>query len=93
MPGSIRYYQAIIGILLLCHGELKLNARVVRPGSHHLGGTALHWCASQRDDCAEAIEVLLTNGADATLIDAYGKTALEYAEEGGHTRVAAALRR
>ena len=67
-------------------------ARVVRPGSHFLGGTPLHWCARQKDDCAEVVAVLLKNGADATLTDAFGKTALQYAEEGGHSRVTEALR-
>ena len=68
------------------------NARVVRPGSEFLGATPLHWCARQKDDCAEAVAVLLKNGADAALTDAFGKTALQYAEEGGHARVAEALR-
>lgn len=76
--------------LLIDHGA-EVNARVSRPGSHHLGGTPLHWCARQKEDNAEVVEVLLKNGADTTLIDAFGKTALEYAEQGGHSRVAAAL--
>ena len=77
---------------LLIDAGVDVNARVDRPGSSHLGGTPLHWCARQKDDCAEAINVLLKNGADQSILDAFGKTALEYAEEGGHTRVAAALR-
>lgn len=67
-----------------------MNARVVRPGSSHLGGTPLHWCARQPEDCAEAAETLLKNGADPTLIDAFGKTALDYANE-GRPRIAAVL--
>lgn len=76
---------------LLIDAGAEVNAQVERPGSSHLGGTPLHWCARQREDCAEAIEVLLKNGADVTIIDAFGKTALQYAQEAGHKRVAAAL--
>ena len=79
-------------IQLLIDAGADVNARVLRPGSGHEGGTPLHWCARQRDDCGEAIEALLKNGAGPTLLDAFGKTALQYAEEGGHPRVAAALR-
>ncbi len=79
-------------VQLLIDAGAEVDARVVRPGSSHFGGTPLHWCARQRDDCAEAIEVLLRSGARADLIDAVGKTALEYAVEGGHARVAATLR-
>ncbi len=79
-------------IQLLIDAGADVDARVVRPGSEFLGGTPLHWCARQKDDCAEAVAALLKNGADPTLTDAFGKTALQYAEEGGHTRVAAALR-
>lgn len=56
-----------------------MNARVTRPGSHHLGATPLIWCAKQRDDCAEAASALLSLGADPVLTDAEGKTALDYA--------------
>ena len=77
---------------LLLNAGADVNARVVRPGSHHLGGTPLHWCARQKDDCAEVIAVLLKNGGDPTLTDAFGKTPLQYAEAAGHARVAEALR-
>ena len=79
-------------VQLLINAGADVNARVVRPGSPHLGGTPLHWCARQKDDCAEAIEVLLKNGGDPALTDAFGKTALQYAEESGHARVAEVLR-
>ena len=79
-------------VQLLIDAGADVNARVVRPGSHHLGGTPVHWCARQKDDCAEVIEVLLKNGGDPALTDAFGKTALQYAEAGGHARVAHALR-
>ncbi len=77
---------------MLIEAGANVNTQVDRPGSDHLGGTPLHWCARQRDDCAEAIEVLLKHGADPSILDAAGKRALDYAEERGHSRVAAALR-
>jgi cytohesin len=77
---------------MLIDAGADVNAQVSRPGSHHLGGTPLHWCARQPEDCAEAIEVLLKNGADPTILDAFGKTALDYSEERDHPRVAATLR-
>jgi ankyrin repeat protein len=77
---------------MLIDAGAEVNARIDRPGSSHLGGTPLHWCARQPEDCGKAIEVLLKNGGDPTIIDGFGKTALDYAEERGHSRVAAALR-
>lgn len=79
-------------VQLLIDAGADVNARVVRPGSEFLDGTPLHWCARQRDDSAEVVAVLLKNGADPNLTDAFGKTALQYAEEGGRARVAEALR-
>lgn len=76
---------------LLIDAGADVNARVQRPGSHHLGGTPLHWCARQPEDCREAAEVLLNHGADPTLQDAFGKTALDYASD-GKPRIAELLR-
>ena len=76
--------------LLVAHGA-KVNARVKKAGSHHLGGTPLIWCARQQDDSAVAAETLLELGADRALTDAQGKTALDWATELGHRRVAAVL--
>lgn len=59
-----------------------MNARVTRPGSHHLGATPLIWCAKQEDDSVEAACMLLDLGADPSLTDAIGKTALDYARPG-----------
>ena len=77
-------------VQLLIDAGAELNARVLQSGSHHLGGTPLHWCSRQREDCAEAAAVLLDNGADPSLLDAFGKTALDYAND-GRPRIAALL--
>ncbi len=77
-------------IQLLIDAGADVNARVQKVGSHHEGGTPLHWCSRQHEDCAEAAAVLLDNGADPSLLDAFGKTALDYANE-GRPRIAALL--
>jgi ankyrin repeat protein len=76
---------------MLVAAGADVNARVVKAGSSFLGGTALHWCARQRDDCAEAAQALLDLGGDRSIVDSFGKTALDYAREGKHDRVAAVL--
>jgi ankyrin repeat protein len=76
--------------LLVAYGA-EVNARVTKSGSNHLGGTPLIWCARQRDDSAEAAQTLLELGADPSLTDAVGKTALDWAQELGHSRVATVL--
>ena len=50
-------------------------------GSSMEGATALIWCAKQRDDCAEAAQVLIEAGIDVAARDAEGKTALDHARE------------
>ncbi len=64
--------------LLVAHGA-DVNARVTRPGSHHLGGTPLIWNARQDDDAAEAAATLIELGADPDAKDAHGKRAIDYA--------------
>lgn len=68
------------------------NARVQKEDSSYLGATALHWCANQPEDCAECAETLLRHGTDPHTLDAKGRSALSYAEEGSHPRVAEVLR-
>jgi ankyrin repeat protein len=69
----------------------NVNAQVQKAGSHHLGGTPLHWCARQRDDCGDCISTLLELGADRTILDAEGKTALERATALGNENCRIAL--
>lgn len=64
--------------LLIAHGA-NPNARVTRPGSHHLGGTPLHWCARQKEDAVDVARALVAAGTDPNALDAFGKTAAEYA--------------
>ena len=47
-----------------------------KAGSYHLGETPLHWCARQKDDCGVCITTLRELGADTSITDASGKTAL-----------------
>jgi ankyrin repeat protein len=49
--------------------------------------TPLIMYATQRNDCAEATELLIDAGADIAAVDAKGKTALAYAREHGLARI------
>jgi ankyrin repeat protein len=53
--------------------------------------SALHVAAQHTDDLA-LIDLLLKAGCDPILKDRFGKTALDYAQQGGHTQVAAKLK-
>lgn len=78
--------------LLLRRGA-DVNARNVKTDSDMYGMTPLIMNATQKDDCAEATQLLLEAGADIRATDAKGKSALDYAVERGHPRVEQALRR
>ena len=54
---------------MLIRAGADVNARVTLGGSSMLGATPLIWCAKQRDDCADAVAMLLTHGADKTVLD------------------------
>jgi ankyrin repeat protein len=81
-PGTVR--------LLLERGA-DPNSRNVMKGDKE-GFTPLHMTASQREQCIECAELLLTGGADPTLLDARGETPLRVAERKGHHRMAEFLR-
>lgn len=75
----------------LVQAGADVDARVGLAGSAMLGATPLIWCAKQRDDCAEAAQMLLSLGADPSLLDAEGKSALDWAREKGSSRIEAVL--
>ena len=54
------------------------------------GWTPLHYAAWHGN--AAAVRLLLAAGADATLLDWYGRTALDWARAGAHTAAAQRLR-
>jgi ankyrin repeat protein len=78
-------------IRMLVAAGANPNAQVEKSGSDHLGGTPLHWCARQKDDCGDCITTLRELGTDPSIVDSFGKTALDWAVERSHTRCAAAL--
>jgi ankyrin len=77
--------------LLLRRGA-QIDARNVKPDSDFFGMTPLIMNAAQKNDCAAVTELLLRAGAQRDATDAKGKTALDYATERGHDKVAAVLR-
>ncbi|AIE86141.1 ankyrin repeat domain-containing protein [Fimbriimonas ginsengisoli] len=77
-------------VALLLERGANPNSRNLMPGEFE-GFTPLHMMASQRNQCIECAELLLAAGADPTLRDAKGATALDVAKERGRDQTAAFL--
>ena len=73
MPLHWASERAVGAMRLLLDAGAAVNARVTRPGSGFLGATPLIWCATQKDDCAEAAEILIKAGAEVGAVDAKGR--------------------
>lgn len=70
-----------------------VNSRNLMAGSQFHGMTPLIMNATQKEDCAEVTELLISAGADLSAVDAVGKSALDYAIEYRRHRIEAVLRR
>jgi ankyrin repeat protein len=70
--------------------ELLLQSGSLIDGDDEAGRTALHYAAAVSSDC---VELLLSYGANASLVDKDGKTAEVVAEEVGHSESKRALQR
>lgn len=77
--------------ILIMRGA-NVNSRNMLTKSSNFLFTPLIMNASQKDDCSAVTEILLGAGADPTLKDAHGKTALDHAVEGGRTNIERVLR-
>ncbi|KAI9144845.1 ankyrin repeat-containing domain protein [Paraphysoderma sedebokerense] len=53
--------------------------------TNNTGNTALHWCCLNGQ--IETAELLIENGADITIKNDAGRTALYEAEQGGHSKI------
>src|SRR3989442_2221642 len=84
MFGSLFCFLAIVKALL----DHRADVNIVPKDSN--GWTALIAAAHNRH--LEVTRVLLDHGADSSLRDKQGKTALAWAEAQGHVEVAQALR-
>jgi hypothetical protein len=78
--------------VLLDHGA-DVNSRNRKVDSEFHGMTPLIMNATQKDDCSEVTELLLSAGADITAVDARGKTAIRHAVERGLGKIQEVLRR
>ena len=70
-----------------------VNSRNRKEDSEFHGMTPLIMNATQKDDCSEVTELLITAGADIAAVDANGKTALDHARERGLAKIQEVLRR
>ena len=64
-----------------------VNSRNLKADSEFYGMTPLIMNATQKNDCAEVTELLMSAGADSAAVDANGKTALAHARAHGLTRI------
>ena len=64
---------------LLLESGANVNSRNAKKGGDMFDFTPLIMNASQKDDCSEVTEMLLSAGADPMLTDAHGKTAKDHA--------------
>ena len=85
--------HAPAAVRLLLDRGAAVNSRNIKADSDFYGVTPLIMNATQRNDCAEVTELLISAGADLTAVDAKGKTAFDYAQEHGLTRNQVVLRR
>jgi ankyrin repeat protein len=85
--------HAPAAVRVLLERGADVNSRNRKTDSEFYGMTPLIMNATQRNDCAEAAELLIAAGADLTATDARGKTALVHAQERGLTRIVEVLRR
>lgn len=70
-----------------------VNSRNIKEESEFQGFTPLMMNASQKNDCSEVTEMLLQAGADPSVRDVNGRTALQIAEEKLLSRIPGVLRR
>lgn len=76
--------------LLLSRGA-DVDSRNIKTDSSFHGMTPLIMNATQRNDCAEVTELLISGGADVNAVDASGKTALAHARERNLARITEVL--
>ena len=85
-----RYYGRVGVVEFLLNHGAKINEL---PDNDHIygGGNALHTAAGRGTE--DVVALLIDRGADPSLKNSLGKTALELAEGNGHSSVASLLRR
>jgi ankyrin repeat protein len=79
--------HAPAAVRVLLERGAAVNSRNLKADSEFYGMTPLIMNATQKNDCAEVTELLISAGADSTAVDANGKTALAHARAHGLTRI------
>src|SRR5438874_2419434 len=85
--------HAPAAVRVLLERGADVNSRNRKTDAEFYAMTPLIMNATQKNDCAEATELLIAAGADLAATDAGGKTALAHAQERGLNRITEVLRR
>jgi uncharacterized protein len=85
--------HAPAAVRVLLNRGAEVNSRNGKASSEFHGMTPLIMNATQKDDCSEVTELLITAGADIAAVDANGRTALDHARERGLAKIQGVLRR
>lgn len=85
--------HAPAAVRVLLDRGADVNSRNRKADSKFYGMTPLIMNATQKDDCSEVTELLISAGADIAAIDANGKTALGHAQARGLAKIQEVLRR
>jgi ankyrin repeat protein len=85
--------HAPAAVRVLLDRGADVNSRNRKADSAFHGMTPLIMNATQKNDCSEVTELLISAGADITAVDAHGKTALHHALERGLKKIPEVLRR
>jgi ankyrin repeat protein len=85
--------HAPAAVRVLLERGADVNSRNLKADSEFHGMTPLIMNATQKDDCSEVTELLISAGADIAAVDANGKTALRHAQEHGPAKIQEVLRR
>jgi ankyrin repeat protein len=85
--------HAPAAVRVLLDRGAAVNSRNCKADSEFYGMTPLIMNATQKDDCSEVTEVLISQGADITAVDVHGKTAVSHTQEHGLRNIQEVLRR
>jgi len=85
--------HAPAAVRVLLDRGANVDSRNCKADSEFYGMTPLIMNATQKNDCSEVTELLISAGADIAAVDVKGKTAFTHAQERGLMKIQEVLRR